>query len=451
MLQGDASELDHLTISGDRVVLPSTFDVTGLAAATVGVATLAASELQSTRGSTPLRPAYTDRREAGAAFVCERLFEPIDWSVPPLWDPIAGDYRARDGWIRLHTNYATHRSAVLRALGLDDPERAEVASVVATWSATELEQRVVDRGGCAAVMHTSGAWSAHPHGVIALGEPPVALRDDGTSPPSAALAPADRPLQGIRVLDLTRVIAGPVCTRFLAAWGADVVRIDPPGFAEVPALVPETSAGKRCTFLDLRGDEGRSTFAGLLARADVVVHGLRPGALEGLGLDRATIRASNPACVIAAIDAYGWTGPWSRRRGFDSLVQMSCGIAAAGAAAAGVDQPTPLPAQALDHATGFLTAAAVCRALTIRHRVGRIVNVSASLVGAANLLMRHPTPQDLDSRQPEWTAADTQLRATHWGAARAVPIPGRIDGLRALLTIPAGPLGRHDPAFDAMS
>src|SRR5690606_28759131 len=134
----------------------------------------------------------------------------------------------------------------------------------------------------------------------------------------------------------------PVATRFLAGYGADVLRIDPPGFAEVPALLPDTTVGKRCAWLDLTTVDGRQRFEALVASADVLVCGLRPGALDRLGFDTAALRERNPSLIIAALDAYGWEGPWRDRRGFDSLVQMSCGIAAAGAAAAGADQPVPL-------------------------------------------------------------------------------------------------------------
>ena len=150
---------------------------------------------------------------------------------------------------------------------------------------------------------------------------------------------------------MTRVIAGPVCTKFLAAYGAQVLRLDPPGFAEVPALLPETTAGKRTAALDLRVEADRGIFENLVADADVLVTGLRADALAGLGYGDGTLTAINPALIVASLNAYGWDGPWRHRRGFDSLVQMSCGIAAAGSLAAGRDEPLPLPVQALDHAT----------------------------------------------------------------------------------------------------
>ena len=170
------------------------------------------------------------------------------------------------------------------------------------------------------------------------------------------------------MLDLTRVIAGPVCTGFLAGHGADVLRIDPPGFDEVAALLPIVTAGQAVRGARPHDPTGRERFVELVADADVVVHGMRPGRWSG-SASAAALRRINPALVDAGLDAYGWCGPWAGRRGFDSLVQMSCGIAAAGALAAGVDRPVPLPAQALDHGTGYLLAAGVMVARsTAQHR-----------------------------------------------------------------------------------
>jgi crotonobetainyl-CoA:carnitine CoA-transferase CaiB-like acyl-CoA transferase len=249
----------------------------------------------------------------------------------------------------------------------------------------------------------------------------------------------------VRVLDLTRVIAGPVATRFLAAYGADVLRLDPPGFAEVPALLPETTAGKRTAAVSLATPAGRATFERLVAGADVLVTGLRANALSRLGYDDAALTALNPALVIASHNAYGWDGPWLDRRGFDSLVQMSCGIAAAG----GSDGPAPLPVQALDHATGYLLATAVGRALTARLRRGVASRVLASLTGTANLLWSLPRPADLGDvppvpRREEFELADAR---TAWGPARRVPVPGEIAGTAPELRLEAGPLGRHEPAW----
>jgi crotonobetainyl-CoA:carnitine CoA-transferase CaiB-like acyl-CoA transferase len=257
------------------------------------------------------------------------------------------------------------------------------------------------------------------------------------------------PLAGVRVLDLTRVIAGPVGTRFLAAYGADVVRIDPPGFAEVGALLPETTLGKRCAALDLREPADRQVFERLVAGADVLVGGFRSDAMGRLGYDPESLRALNPDLIVARHDAYGWEGPWSTRRGFDSLVQMSVGITAAGAEAAGVDRPTPLPAQALDHGTGYLHAAAVCRALTRRHRDALVSDTLGSLVGAAGVLTSLPTPDAFAAAAPIWTEDDTVPGTSPWGPLRQAPIPGRIRGIEPAFAVEAGPLGRHEPRWSA--
>ncbi|MBV9662166.1 MAG: CoA transferase [Acidimicrobiales bacterium] len=441
-LAGDPAALARLEMVGERRVLPSVFDVTGVATAAVGVASLAAAELEAARSGGDMEPVSVTTRESSAAFWSEALFSPQGWERPPAWDPIARDYRGADGWIRLHTNYSHHRAAALRALGLDRGDRDTVAARVESWAVDDLEARVVAEGGAAAAMHTREEWLAHPHGSMSALTPPVEITP-GRAGSRGPLPPGTGPLGGVRILDLTRVIAGPFATRFLAAWGAEVLRLDPPGFEEVLAIVPESTAGKRCGFLDLANPAGRERFLDLVRQADVVVHGYRPGAMGALGLDQETLREANPDLIISHHDAYGWDGPWAGRRGFDSLVQMSSGIAAA----RGTDRPRPLPVQALDHTVGMLVASAVCRALTIRVREGTVSDIRASLIGAANLLYESPDPGAISIDGPSFTIEDTERRATWWGPARAVPIPGYIGDRRPHLVIEPGPLGRHEPAF----
>jgi crotonobetainyl-CoA:carnitine CoA-transferase CaiB-like acyl-CoA transferase len=210
----------------------------------------------------------------------------------------------------------------------------------------------------------------------------------------------------------------------------------------VAAILPETTAGKRTAALDLTTPDGRAAFEGLVATADVLVTGLRADALGRLGYGDEALAALNPALVIATHNAYGWDGPWRDRRGFDSLVQMSCGIAAAGAAASGKDRPVPLPVQALDHATGYLIATGVGRALTDRLTRPAVSRVRASLTGTASFLWSLPRPQSLPPRPgpDDFALMDTQ---TAWGPARRVPVPGQVTGVRAEWRVDAGPLGRH--------
>jgi hypothetical protein len=455
---GPGGPLDFVTTGGPRTVLPSTFDVTGLATSSVAAATLAAAEFLAARNGTRPPAVAVDSRQACAAFAAEGLFTPVGWDLPDIWDPIAGNYQAQDGWIRLHTNYAYHRAVVERLLGAGD--RESVRAAVAGWKSEDLETAVVEAGGCAAVMRTRADWLASPAGTATAHAPLVQVAGRRLSagrgvtagtgvPVGAAGAGGPRPYSGVRVLDLTRVIAGPVGTRFLAAYGADVLRIDPPGFAEVPALLPETTAGKRTTALDLTTAGGRTSFEGLVATADVLVTGLRADALAGLGYDDGALAALNPALIVASLDAYGWDGPWRDRRGFDSLVQMSAGIAAAGAAATGAGKPVPLPVQALDHGCGYLIAAAVGRALTRRLADSVVNRIRVSLIGTADLLWSLPRPGEADEQPPLPEPSDFRLvdTRTAWGPARRVPLPGAIAGVDPEWRVEAGPLGRHQPTW----
>ena len=297
--------------------------------------------------------------------------------------------------------------------------------------------------GAAAVMHTREEWLASPAGQATRDAPLLAIDEHHSDVPVAwARTEPSLPFSGIRVLDLTRVIAGPVATKFLAGYGADVLRIDPPGFEEVASLLPETTVGKRRAAVDLATPVGRRVFEALVAGADVMVIGYRPDALATYGYDDQRLCQLNPSLITARLDAYGWTGPWRNRRGFDSLVQMSCGIAAAGAAAYGRDEPTPLPVQALDHATGWLLVAAVARALARQLTAAVTTRIRGSLIATANLLYDLAPPDDplTATGQP---AIELEETPTEWGPALRTPAPGRIAGVRPRWVHQAGRLGQH--------
>jgi len=206
--------------------------------------------------------------------------------------------------------------------------------------------------------------------------------------------------------------------------------------------------GKRCARLDLREAAARERLIGLLRRADILVHGYRPGALEGLGLGAEARRALNPGLIDASLDAYGWTGPWAGRRGFDSLVQMSSGIAAAGRRGMGRDRPTPLPVQALDHAQGYLLAASALRGFAHRRATGGGWRSRSSLARVAALLSTLPGDPAAPTHAPE-TAADLDdgIDAAEWGAMRWLKPPVRIEGVHLRWDLPSGPLGRAEPVW----
>lgn len=436
-LELPASALDAVRWRGEGA-LPSYFDTTGLAAASVAAAALAVRELMTAQGGAPAA-VTVDRRLASMWFSWS--IHPVGWERPPLWDAVAGDYATADGWIRLHTNAPHHRHAALKVLGCAE-QREAVARAVSGWRGLELEQAVVAQDGCAAVMRSIADWQAHPQGRAVAAEPLMGLvtlagaRRDWTWT-------AERPLAGLKVLDLTRVLAGPVATRFLAGYGAEVLRIDPPSWNE-PGVIPEVALGKRCARLDLTLPADRAIFDTLLAEADVLVHGYRPDALERLGYGEQFRRQLNPSLIDVALDAYGWTGPLAGRRGFDSLVQMSCGIAHHGMQAQNATQPVPLPVQALDHATGYLIAAAVVRALIARLQQGRAMQARLSLARTAQLLLDALPAANIDP-QPLAPVTDADFAApleqTVWGPARRYRPPVAIDGAAMVWDRPAEPLG----------
>ncbi|MBB6250142.1 CoA transferase [Nitrospirillum iridis] len=437
-LGGAAGEAARVTLTGAGS-LPSVFPVSDLAVASVAVAGLALGDLMDGGQVT------ADRRLASAWFASS--LRPQGWTPPPPWDPVAGDYPAADGWIRLHTNAPHHRAAALSVLGVAG-EREAVARAVAGWTAGALETAVVAAGGCAAEMRGADAWAAHPQGRAVARAPLLTLEAAGRGAPVDWTRHSARPLAGIRVLDLTRVLAGPVATRFLAGYGAQVLRLDPPDWDE-PGVVPEVTLGKRCARLDLKRPDGRAVFEALLAQADVLVHGYRPDALARLGLDSARRRALNPGLVDISLDAYGWAGPWAGRRGFDSLVQMSCGIAEAGMRRQGRDRPTPLPVQALDHATGYILAAMALRGLAHRRRTGQGTAGRTSLAATARLLMAGGEgAADAVPPAPE-TPADWAPGVEHtaWGPARRLAAPLTVAGVPPAWDRPAEPLGASAPTW----
>ncbi|HEX7815227.1 CoA transferase [Dyella sp.] len=439
-LGGEVSSLAALSFQSEGQ-LPSAFHVTDMAAAAIGVAGLALREWVCLHGE-DAGAVCVDRRLASMWF--HASLRPLGWVLPEPWDVMAGDYRARDGWIRLHTNAAAHRAAALRVLG-PCTDRATVEAAVARWYADTLEEAVIGEGGCAATMRGIEDWRVHPQGQTLLAEP---LVEQGLTPAGSDAWPPfvpGRPLAGIRVLDLTRVLAGPVATRYLAGWGADVLRIDPLAWEE-PALVPELTPGKRCAYLDLRDATGRALFESLLRTCDVLVHGYRPGALDRLGYDAPARQQLRPGLVDVSLDAYGWTGPWAGRRGFDSLVQMSSGIAQAGMARAGASNPRPLPVQALDQATGYLMAAAALRGLSARYRHGTGTMARLSLARTAWWLIGAGSQNDFGPLMPEDELdCGPNAEETAWGPALRLRSPLEVGGRGLAFASPAVAL-RSSPA-----
>jgi crotonobetainyl-CoA:carnitine CoA-transferase CaiB-like acyl-CoA transferase len=417
-----------------RVPLPARTDASGLAAAAIAAVSSAAARRARAE------PTLGDAGRTAVAYSSERWFR-VDGNPPVAFAPLSGFFEASDGWVRTHANYPHHATALRSALDLDEAaDRDAVATALARLPADDASDRIVAAGGlCVTVRPEDPARDAELRGTplvstMLLGDAPRrALR-----PPDAAA-----PLRGIRVLDLTRVIAGPVATRTLAFLGADVLRIDPPRLPEPEWQHLDSGHGKRSTLLDLADAAQRARFDELLSTADVVVLGYRPAGLARLGLSPGELAAARPGLVIGRLTAWGTAD----RRGFDSLVQAESGIA-------WIEQrdgaPGALPAQALDHSAGYLLAAGIIDALEEQSADGgtRLVETSLRRVAAELLGMpRTSDPEPLAGPDPN-------------GHLQTFDV----DGMEVVTTAPAvayagspiafaapRPWGRDDPAWPAPS
>ncbi|WP_095933386.1 CoA transferase [Streptomyces sp. Tue6028] len=385
-LGGDPALLSRVSTVPREGALDSRLPVRDMARACVGGCALAAAELGALRaGRADVPEVRVDDGAVATAFVSERHLL-IDGRAPVTFAPVSRFWRTADGWVRTHANYPHHRTRLLDALGLPgDASVDTVAAHLAERPAVAVEDAVYAAGGLAVALRTAKEWRAHEQGA-AVAHGPLLSRERLDDAPVRGLPALHGdpllPAAGLRVLDLTRVIAGPVATRTLALLGADVLRVDSPQLPELADAHADTGFGKRSAVLGLATD--RRAFEELLAAADVVVTGYRPGALDRFGLSPEALAERRPGLVVAQLSAWGDRGPWAGRRGFDSLVQVATGIAAVEGSP---ERPGALPAQALDHGTGYLLAAGVLRALTEQAGDGGSRSVRLALARTAAWLL----------------------------------------------------------------
>lgn len=397
--------------------LAATLPVWALSGGAVASFAAAADRRRVAFGLTPLHSVLEPARVA-AAFQSERVFR-IDGNPVNAFAEFSGFFPSANDWLRTHANYPHHRERLLRALDLpDSADRDMLVARIAAVSAADIEERAAELGAIAVRVRSEREWAESPQGKAAAEGPLVAVevRGDRGEVESPAAATQMLPLRGVRVLDLTRVIAGPVATRALALLGAEVLRVDPPHLPEIEWQFQDTGQGKHSTLVDLRTE--LPVLTGLLSNADVLITGYRPGALERAGLAASKIR---PGIVCGRVSAWGESGPWGDRRGFDSIVQAASGISliegASGNSAAG-DSVGALPAQALDHASGYLLAAGVIDALNARQHDGFGRDVRVALARTASWLLNAP------GRTSDHPPADTPGLAytiTHDGVTTAAP------------------------------
>jgi crotonobetainyl-CoA:carnitine CoA-transferase CaiB-like acyl-CoA transferase len=444
----DATALRAVALSGTGPGLPSSFCVGAAAAGSIAASGLAAAALWKLRTGRQQEVAV-DLRHACAEFRSEHLASVDGAPAPARWDDIAGLYPTRGGGgARLHTNFPHHREGVIRLLGCAGSWQA-VAAAMLERDAVTFETEAAEAGLAVSAMRSFAQWDAHPQGQAVRTQDLIAITRIGDAPPQK-LPDGPRPLSGIRVLELVRVIAGPVGGRTLAAHGAEVMNITAAHLPSVETL--DVNRGKLSAQLDLRESPGRVALEQLIAQSHIFVQGYRPGAVAGLGFGPERAAALRPGLVYATLSAYGPAGPWSGRHGFDSLVQTASGFNAAEAEAFGQAAPRPLPAQALDHATGYLLATGVMAALHRSATIGGSWHVEVSLARTAHWLRGLGRCAD-GLEAPAQTEADIadlfEVTASPFGTVRALRHAAMLSETPTYWTLPSVPLGTHAASWPA--
>lgn len=373
---------DSLTLTGgEDPVFITPWRAARAGAAALGAVGLAASDLWRLRTGRP--QAVTVDRHAAAASLRSNTYVLKDGKKPVSWDPLAGHYPTRDGrTMFLHTNHPHHREGALRIAGAKEATREALAEAVAKWKGQEIEDAIAAGGCVGGLSRSRDEWNAHPHGQAVAKLPLIDIVKIGEAP-ARPLPKGDRPLSGVRAFDLTRVLAGPTSGRVLAENGADVLHVAAPHLPYQNEILMDTGHGKRCTWIDLRETRGVETMKSLLREADVFTQGYRPGTLAARGFAPEQVAELRPGIVCVSICAYGHEGPWSQRRGFDSIVQNVTGLAATQGSLA---KPRNLPVQALDYIAGYLGALGAMAGLARRVEQGGSWLVRVSLVQVAHWL-----------------------------------------------------------------
>jgi crotonobetainyl-CoA:carnitine CoA-transferase CaiB-like acyl-CoA transferase len=439
--------LAHLQLPGREPVLPSSFALATALQASLGAAALAAAEIGLARGGP--RQQVSVGAEAVAAEASAHFS--VDGRVPAVWDKLSGLYRAADGWLRLHANFAHHRDGALRLLGLppgDATERVAVADALGRWRTLDFEQAAADAGLVVAAARRLDEWDAHPQAAAVAAQSLLSLQrlDGGPPQPWAPLPAGAPPLQGLRVLDLTRILAGPTAGRVLAAYGADVMLVNSPQLPNIESIA-DTSRGKLSAHVDLKTMAGREQLRALLRDADVFLHAYRPGALAALGFDRFELQRLNPGLVDVALSAYGDSGPWAGRRGFDSLVQTATGFNLAEAEAFGSAEPRAFPLQVLDYSGGFLLAFAVQAALLRRAQEGGFWQARLTLARTALWLRSLGRLQDFQAVAKPSLEPHLETLDSGFGRLCAVRHAARFSHTPLAFARPSMPPGTHAPVW----
>ena len=439
--------LERASLTGTDPVLPSSFAVGTAAQTSIAAAALAATEIGRLRNGLVQGVAVA---MVHAALECRGYFK-IDGRVPEQWDKLSGLYRCRYGWVRIHANFAHHRDGALRLLGLAEgkgTERPAVEAALLTRGALEFESAAAQAGLVVAALRTFEEWDLLAHAAAVAAQPLITFERIGDAPPRVLppLPAQALPLSGLRVLDLTRILAGPIGGRTLAAYGADVLLVNSPNLPNIESII-ETSRGKLSCHVDLTTDGGRAALRSLLEDAHVFVQGYRPGGIAAQGFGAEGVARLRPGIVYVSLSAYGHTGPWAGRRGFDSLVQAATGFNLAEAAAAGSDQPRALPMQILDYATGYLIAFAAQAALLRQAREGGSWHARVSLVRTGRWIRDLERVENAFAVPVPSIPGSMETTASGWGELLASRHAAQLSQTPVAWARPSVKPGTHPPRW----
>lgn len=434
-------------------ILPTPFRIGETSAAALAAVGLAASDLWELRSGRQQEVAV-ETRQATASLRSGKYMQMDGAHVSTERNTVMGVYPAKNGrWSYLHCNFPNHRAAALGVLGVPE-DRDAVRQAVSQWDALELEEAILDAKGAGGMVRTIAEWSQHPQSAAIASLPLMEIVKIGDSPPEK-LPDGDRPLSGVRVLDLTRVLAGPTCARTLAEHGADVLKITGAHLPNIGYQEYDTGHGKLSANLDLREQEDLDTLRGLVSDADVFSQGYRPGTLGLRGLSPQELAELRPGLVYVSLSAFSHVGPWASRRGFDTVVQTVSGITSRQAELFPGIEPGPqfYPVSAIDYLTGYLMAFGALVALARRAREGGSWLVRISLAQTGHWLVgRGQVPEnELNDVPKEFTPEELE----RWSMSSDTPV-GRLGHLGPVVRLsetpprwsrPSVPLGYNDPVW----
>ncbi len=445
---GEPAALERVTLTGEDPLVPTDVKIGTAAAATIAAAALAATEVWRQRTGRAQSVAV-DTRAAIAAFRSERYLR-VDGAAAHDRNPLFGFYPTVDGrWVQIHANLPHHCAGHVTFFGGTETREA-MAAAVAGWKGQDLEDALSAAGLPAGLVRSREEWLTHPHARAISVLPVLEIVRIGDSPPEPC-GRGDRPLGGVRVLDLTRVIAGPECGRTLASHGADVLLVSSPHLPTLPYHVIDFGFGKLAASLDLRRAGDAEALRRLVAGADVFSQSYRPGALARLGFAPEEVARLRPGIVYVTLSAYGHVGPWRERRGFETLIQSVSGLAHEHGFGGGLDRPHHLPAQVVDHATGYLAALGALLALVRRAREGGSYLVRVSLVQTGRWVdtLGRVSGRAVTDQTPADVADLFAERDSAFGRLRHVVPVARLSETPASWARPPVPLGTHAAAWPA--